>query len=151
MAVKKMRVITTSVVKQGTSDSGKSWTLYEVTAVDENGAPIEQKLKSFEDLQGDVEVEVEVQHHEKYGTSYMLKRAGGGGGGGNPGNRLGPKVDELRGRVEHLEDQVRNLGQAVEDIKILMRNGGQAPAPEPAPANPGAVGTRFGDDDDIPF
>ena len=146
MPARKIRVVSTSVIKTGTSSNGRDWTLYEVVAVDENGAPIEEKLRSFEDLQGEVEVEIERKDDAKYGTSFTLKKAGGGGG--NPGSRLGPKVDELRGRVDHLDDQVRNLQQAFEDIKLLMRNAGQAPAQDPE-AEP--AGSRFGGDDDIPF
>jgi hypothetical protein len=71
--VKKITVVSTSVIKSGTSDSGKAWTLYEVTAVNEDGAPIEEKLKSFDKLEGSVEVEVERQDDPKFGTSFMLK------------------------------------------------------------------------------
>lgn len=130
---KTITVIETTVVKTGTSSGGKDWTLYEVTAVDTNGAPIEEKLKSFDRLDGTVEVEVEKTEHEKYGVSYMLKlpRAGGAGGGGaqpqpapSPGARLGPKVDELRDRIDLLEQRMDQVVAAISAI------GAGLPVPE---------------------
>jgi hypothetical protein len=141
---KRITVIDTTVIRSGTSSSGKDWTLYEVTAVDENGAPIEEKLKSFDALSGTVEVEVEKDDNPKYGVSYMLKLPKGSAGASAPpaGARLGPKVDDLRGRVEHLEDQVSGLTRAVEEL----RGGTPVPQPTPVPTE-----TRFGGDDDVPF
>lgn len=151
MALKKLTVIDTRAIAHS-KDPAKDWTIYEVTAVDENGAPIEETLKSFDQLSGTVEVEVERQESAKYGVSFMLKLprgAGGGGGGGaaspSPGARLGPKVDEIRGRVEHLEDQVRGLRQAIEEL----RGGVPVPTAQPTPVDPPA--SKFGGDDDVPF
>lgn len=137
MPMKKMTIIDTTVIKTGTSDSGKTWTLYDVTAVSEDGQPIEEKLKSFDDLQGNVEVEVERSEHAKYGVSYMLKLPRGGGGappaGANPapaGARLGPKVDELRERVERLETDVVFLRE------VIARMNPQAIVNTPPPPAP---------------
>jgi hypothetical protein len=113
--VKRLTIIDTTVIKTGTSDSGKPWTLWEVTAVNEDGAPIEAKLKSFDKLEGTVEVDVERQSHEKYGVSYMLKLPGGAPGSSPPpsGARLGPNVDALRDRVDALETRVADLAGVV--------------------------------------
>lgn len=146
--MRKIRVIDKSVIRTGTSAGGKDWTLYDVTAVDADGAPIEEKLKSFDDLVGEVEVEVERQEHEKYGVSYMLKLPPGSAGSTaatpSPGARLGPKVDDLRGRIEHLEDQMKGLRTAVEDLK---RSAPQLSTAHPEPASPATTrGSQFGDD-----
>ena len=149
MATKKLTVIDTRAIAHS-KDPAKDWTIYEVTAVDENGAPIEETLKSFDQLSGTVEVEVERQESPKYGVSFMLKLPRGAGGGScqsapSPGARLGPKVDDLRGRVEHLEDQVRGLRTAVEEL----RGGVPVPTTQPTPVDPPA--SKFGGDDDVPF
>jgi hypothetical protein len=162
VSTRKINVIETSVIKSGSSDSGKAWTLYDVTATSVEGVPIEEKLKSFEKLDGEVEVEIERQEHEKYGVSYMLTKAGGGGGGGGGGSksagaRLGPKVDELRGRVERLEGMVDAMNSTLLGLQSLVaqvakepdsRAYGQTPEPEPERLGHNAA---FGDPDDIPF
>ena len=153
---RKIRVIEASKVSEGESN-GRSWALYEITATNLNGEPIDLKLKSFSKLAGDVEVEVERQEHEKYGVSYMLKPINANAG--SAGARLGPKVDELRGRVEHLEAQVDHLLSVVTGVQQLVhqlaREGGQAAlagASGPSPPPPGSsAGARFGGDDDVPF
>jgi hypothetical protein len=110
-ALKTITVIETSVIKQGRSSGGKDWTLREITAVSENGEPIELKLKSFDDLKGTVQVIVERQDDEKYGTSYMLKLPRGSEGSNPPpaGARLGPKVDAFEQRLRDLELRVEAL------------------------------------------
>lgn len=144
MSQRKINVISANEVHSGTSDSGVEWHLYEIIATTPEGEGIDLKLKSFEKLEGLVDVEVEKQEHEKYGVSYMLKTPKGGGGG-SPGARLGPKVDELRGRIERLESGLDNVRSDIAGLKQLVaqagegRQYGQAP-PAPAP-----------DDDDIPF
>ncbi len=156
-STKRITVITTSVIRTGTSSSGKAWTLYDVTAVDEAGAPIEQKLKSFDNLTGTVDVEVERTEHEKYGVSFMLKLprgAGGGGGGGggdaqpsSAGSRLGPKVDELRVRVDELERQNAALSaavtQLVEAVAPLLDGRPVPEVPPPTSSRPRPTAATF--------
>jgi hypothetical protein len=113
-------VIETRVVKTGTSTTGKPWTLYEVVAVSEDGAPIEEKLTTFDQLQGTVTVDVERKEHEKYGVSYTLKLPKGAPGAAPPpsaGARLGPSVDTLRERVELLEKRVDQLVTTVGQMR----------------------------------
>lgn len=125
--MRKLNVISTSVIKTGTSASGKEWTLYEVTAVTESGAPIEEKLKSFDKLEGTVEVEVERNDDPKFGTSYMLKLPGGSAP--PAGARLGPKVDELRDRVTAVEAQLAELRGLVNQLRGAAGLRDAPPAP----------------------
>lgn len=139
VTTRKLIVVSTSVVKEGSGPKG-AWALSEVTATDEHGRPVEQKLKTFEKglKRGEpIEFEIEKQTHEKYGTSFLLKLAKGSGGGG-----LGPKVDELRERVTALEETVQRL-----DAQIAGR---QSQIPSTTPVGAGAT-PAFGGDDDIPF
>jgi hypothetical protein len=141
-----INVIEAAPVKHGTSANGKDWTLYEITATAVDGTPIDEKLKSFEQLAGDnVEVEIERQEHEKYGVSYMLKRAGSK----SPGARLGPKVDEIRDRVEELERKVDYLLGEMGALRTLVVQATEGA--ELAPAGERSSEARFGGDDDIPF
>jgi hypothetical protein len=156
MSTRRINVLSAAEVHSGETN-GKPWALYEIVATTEGGEPIDLKLKSFERLDGVVEVEVEKQEHEKYGTSYLLKRAGGGGGGGGggAGARLGPKVDELRDRLDRLEPIVDRLREQVTGLASLAHQESREPAgaashygsPPPEPASE----ATFGDPDDIPF
>lgn len=146
MSTRKIHVIDAKEISSGTGAKG-AWTLYEIVATTPEGAPIDLKLKSFEKLDGPVEVEVEKQSHEKYGDSYMLKKAGGG----SAGARLGPKVDELRTRVEALEEQAEFIRNQISSINATVVALVERAAPDPSmPAAPAQTG-RFGADDDIPF
>jgi hypothetical protein len=136
---RRISVISTTVVKTGVSTSGSPWTLYEVIATDEHGAPIEEKLKSFEKLEGTVEVEVERQEHPKYGVSFTLKPvAAGAAEAPSPGARLGPKVDELRDRIATLERRLAETNSVVttlvERANAAPPSPGDSPSPLPAPA-----------------
>jgi hypothetical protein len=131
--MKKLTIIDTKVVKTGTSAGGKPWTLSEVTAVSEDGAPIEEKLKTFDKLEGTVEVDVERQDDPKYGTSYLLKLPGGSVP--PAGARLGPKVDELRDRVEALAARVEALERITTTlVERTNDSAGTSATPAPAPA-----------------
>jgi len=133
-APRTITVIETTVIKQGTSDSGKPWALREVTAIGENGEPIDLKLKTFDDLKGTVQVEVERQEHEKFGVSYLLKLPRGSEGSHPPpaGARLGPKVDAVETRVAQLETDVTYLKEVV--AQLTAPRAGQTPPPKPKPS-----------------
>lgn len=146
MSTRKINVVAAHPVNTGTSDSGREWTLYEITATTLEGEPIELKLKSFERLDGEVEVEVEKQTHEKFGDSYMLKPLGSKGG--NPGARLGPKVDELRGRIEALEAAVEALRA---DVNGLQTGVTQQPARYGQPPRNALFDDPEGEPEDVPF
>jgi hypothetical protein len=131
---RKINVLRTEQIASGTDKKGREWALYSVIATTPDGAAIEDTLKSFSPLpQGEVEVEVERQDDPKYGVSYMLKRVGG-----SAGSRLGPKVDELRDRVESLEGQVAALRDSVTGLvdltaQLARDTPGQRPSPQPRP------------------
>jgi hypothetical protein len=146
VSTRKINVVSSRELHSGETN-GKPWSIYEIVATTEGGEPIDLTLKSFEQLDGLVDVEVERQDHEKYGTSYMLKRVGGGSGGSSQaaGARLGPKVDELRDRLDRLEPIVDRLREQVTGLSQLAHQTAAA-APGYAPPEP-----TFGPDDDIPF
>jgi hypothetical protein len=116
--VRTITVIETSIIKSGQSSTGKPWTLYSVTAVDEGGEPIDEKLVSFDDLKGTVQVDVAKKDDPKYGVSYTLKLAGGSPGSNPPpaGARLGPKVDGHEERIAQLETDVAFLKEVVAQL-----------------------------------
>ena len=84
-----------SVLGSG-STNGHEWTLYGYSAVRADGTEITEKLVSLDaiPLHQEVEVEVEVREHAKYGRSLSLKM---------------PKAPSLRERVDELEERVRRL------------------------------------------
>jgi hypothetical protein len=94
---------------EGTSASGKPWTLYEVAVVGEDGEPIDEQFKSFDFLPiGElVAYEVEREDHPTYGTSYLLKLPKGARRPPKP--NLQAEIEELRQRIARLESQVRSL------------------------------------------
>lgn len=115
MGKRKLTVTSISQITTFTNKRGNPSTLYEVYALGEDGEPIDLPLRSFEELPQNelIEVDVERYFHEKHGESYTLStgRGGGGSGGGSPspGARLGPKVDELRDRLDEIERRVARL------------------------------------------
>lgn len=118
--------------------------IYDVTATSEAGDPIELELRSFSNLPTGVgEYEVS-EYRGKKGVSYTLKKAGGGGSGGA---RLGPKVDELRDRVDALEETVRRLQSEITGLKSNAHQDARQTQQQPATSD----ASRFGGDDDIPF
>lgn len=163
MSLRKIHVVSTPVIKSGTGRNGSTYTLREVIATDPEGAPIQEKLKTFDDgiTSGPVEVEVERQDDPQWGPSYLLRLPRQGGGGGSPGARLGPKVDELRDRLERVEQQIQHLLTEVGGLVAEAHSRGST-APTPPPANelaltgepatqaPPPRNATF-DDDDIPF
>jgi hypothetical protein len=101
MSTRRLTVLETKALKSGTGANGKPWTIYDVTAVGEDGAPIEEKLRSFDELHGTVEVEIERVEHEKYGVSYTLKLPRGAPGA------AGRRAAQPRGRARADRDNAR--------------------------------------------
>lgn len=109
---RKITVLGLDIEFQGRSKStGNEFTIYNVTALGEDGLPIELRLRTFDKdlpLNELIEVEVEKRDDARHGTTYTV---------GIPGKRnqeprrngLAGSVDELRGRVEALEALVQTL------------------------------------------
>lgn len=109
MSTRNLTVRSCNVRHEGTSASGKPWTLYEVAVVGEDGEPIAEDFKSFENLPiGElVAYEVEREDHPTYGTSFLLKLPKGARR--PPKANLQAELAELRQRIDRLESQVRSL------------------------------------------
>lgn len=99
--------------------NGRERHVYKVRAETPDGRPVAQRLRAFDQLPTDGQprdYRIRPDHHETYGTSYVLSLPGG----------LTPRVEELERRVEAIGHRVHRLEQD---------------APTAAPA-----GARFGDD-----
>jgi hypothetical protein len=123
----KRRLTVTDQSVMATWDNGKGGetTLYEITAVDENGAPVTEKLRSFAELEEGVLIEYEIEryNHPTHGLSYTLHR---------------PKQNTAR-RVAALEKQVQTLLDRLSAVE--MQVGVEPPAPPQEERG----------EDDIPF
>jgi hypothetical protein len=138
VSTRKLTVCSCEVRHEGTSASGKPWTLYEVAVVGEDGEPIKEEFKSFEMLPvGElVEYEVEREDHPTYGTSYRLRLPKGARRPPKP--NLQSEMEELRQRIARLESEVGAL------------TGSGAPA-SAAVASPALASMGPAPDEEIPF
>jgi hypothetical protein len=151
MSLKRLNILAVDAIHEGQTN-GRNWTIYGVTALNEAGDHIEQKLRSFDELPlGDGTYEVEAREYKgEQQFTIKLPGAGGGGGGGggssasaNPGARLGPKVDELRQRLDNTDRVVTQQGDEIAELKAAVRAlaDGRSPAslpadtPKPKPAS----------------
>lgn len=109
MPTRRLTVTSCNVKFEGTSKTGKPFTLYEVGVLDEAGEPIMEEFKSFDSLPlGElIEYEVEREDHAKYGVSYLLKLPKGMVAARRP--NLQGDIAALRERVDTLERQVASL------------------------------------------
>lgn len=161
MATKRLRITKCEPVYQGTGTKGP-YTIYEIEAADANtGILVNQPLRSFDHLTVGETADFEVSKYERAGkpTTYTLKKAGGGGGRGN--NALGPKVDELRDRLNLVEQNMEvmraNLTNVQQIVERLSAGQPAAQVTTPAPSLAGddvfggGGGSGPADDDDIPF
>lgn len=107
MAKRTLIVTEKSRVTSGTNDKGGEWTLWKLAATTEDGQPVKAELRSFADIAIGKPVEYELEKQDYKGAEqFMLKPPKKGGAA------LGPKVDELRARVENLEAEVAELKAA---------------------------------------
>lgn len=122
---RRLTVTGQSVISTWDNGKGGETTLYEITAVDENGAQVTEKLRSFAELEEGVLIEYEIEpyNHEKHGLSYTLHR---------------PKQNTTK-RVIALEKQVQTL---LDRVSALEMQAGVEP--------PDAPQEERGEDD-IPF
>jgi hypothetical protein len=141
---RRLQVVGCEVRYQGSNDKGP-YTIYEIAALDENGEPVEQDLRSFDEFPVDGELhefEVTPYNHPKHGRSYTLKLPGQGGSK-SPGARLGPKVDALREDLERQQQQIGELNRRLAELEGRLNaapTGGLMSRTTPTP-----------DEEDIPF
>lgn len=97
--------------------TGGEYVMYDVEAVDESGEPIGHRLRAYQELPLDKLQEFEVHRfdNERYGTSYTLKLP-------KAGARLGPKVDELRDRVDRQAKVINALIAHIAGAEIGSAN-----------------------------
>lgn len=128
MAKRTLIVTEKSRITSGSSDKGGEWTLWKLAATTADGKPVEAELRSFADVEIGKPVEYDLEKQDYKGSEqFMLKPPK------KRGASLGPKVDELRARVDKLEAEVAELKAA-----------GGRPQGDPVP-----VGAATGDD--LPF
>lgn len=113
---RRLQVVGCDVGYQGTNKNNEPYTIYDVAALDENGEPVDQPLRSFDELPIDGELhEFEVTPYDgKNGRTYTLKRTDQPK---SSGARLGPKVDALREQVEAQAEQIGALNRRVADLE----------------------------------
>lgn len=131
---RKLTVTACNPLHSGVGKNNKPWTIFEVFAVDESGATVEAKLRSFDALTLNKLVEYEVERREdaRHGTSYMLKK---------PGRREPPvdprvlelRITELRESHEALVERVKAAEDLVVELLAFLKAGSQSgdrPLPE---------------------
>jgi hypothetical protein len=95
--------------------TGGEYAMYDIKALDEGGAPISERLRSFEPMPvGELrEYEVHPYDNEQFGRSYTLKLP-------KAGSRLGPKVDALREEVDELKAENKKLAGRIAALESRM-------------------------------
>lgn len=109
-------------IQDGQTSTGGKYTLWQVRATKPDGIPIEQNLRSFEELALDVPLKVSVERFEsdQFGVSYTVKS-------------IKPKLSE---RVEMLEDTTKRLESELDALKAKVANLTAPPPPPPPPPPP---------------
>lgn len=85
--------------------SGRQRHVYKVRAETPEGRPVSERLRAFDQLPVDGQLRdyrIRADHHETYGTSYVLSLPGG----------LTPRVEDLERRVEAIGQRVHRLEQS---------------------------------------
>lgn len=103
MCVTYQKVLATWPNRKGTSETN----LYEVTAVDENGEPVTEKLRSFAELELNVLIEYEVEpyEHPQHGKSWTVKKPRS-----NTTQRVGVLEKQLEDALDRLSAVEAQLG-----------------------------------------
>jgi hypothetical protein len=99
MCVTHQRVIATWPNSKGTADTH----LYEITAVDENGAEINETLRSFAEVELNILIEYDLEpySHPQHGDSWTVKK---------------PRSNTTQ-RVAHLEKQLEDVTDRLSAIE----------------------------------
>lgn len=103
---RRLKIISCQQITTGPGKDGRpDWTLYAVDAFDRHGKRVVEELRSFDPLEPGKEDEfaVERRDHERYGTSFLLKRVRG---------KVGDRVAELERQVAGHEKRIAELEAA---------------------------------------
>lgn len=102
MCVTHQKVIATWPNSKGTSETH----LYEVTAVDENGLPITEKLRSFSELELNILIEYDLEpySHPQHGESWTVKK---------------PRSNTTQ-RVQHLEKELVDVKDRLAAVEATV-------------------------------
>lgn len=105
LCVTSQKILATWDNPKGTKDTN----LWEVIAVDEHGQPVNEKLRSFAELELGVlyEYEIEPYTHPKHGKSWTVKK---------------PRSNTTQ-RVQHLEQEVRDMKDQISGIEAQLAKG----------------------------
>lgn len=112
---RKLTVTSCNALRSGVGKNDKPWTMYEVFAVDEGGAPVEAKLRSFDPLKLNelVEYEITKREDQRHGTSYTLKK---------PGKREPPPDPRLlQAKIEEQRVAIEKLTRRTTDVEAALR------------------------------
>lgn len=115
-----MTVTDQSILSTWPNPKGKGEThLYELTAVDEHGQPITDKLRSFAELEiGKLDIyEVEPYNHPQHGQSLTVHR---------PRSNTSNRVTALEKQVNDLANRVAALEEKPQSEGVVLRKGGKA-------------------------
>lgn len=131
---KKKLVITEQTELAHWQANGEDKTIYEVKAVNENGQPINKKLRSFhpEIPQGElIEFEVSEYIHEKWGQTFTLKLP-------SKGRASKKDITDLRSQFEGLANRLGAVEADIAQIKakLLRDKPLDKPLDKPPPRQP---------------
>jgi hypothetical protein len=143
---RRLQVVGCEVRYQGSNDKGP-YTIYEIAALDQNGEPVEQDLRSFDELPVDGELhefEVTPYNHPKHGRSYTLKLPGQGGSKSpSPARGSGRRSTRCARRSSAQQQQIGELNRRLAELEGRLKaapTGGLMSRTTPTP-----------DEEDIPF
>lgn len=113
----RLRITSCTQVYHGQNARGDQYTIYEVEATRENGAPVRERLRSFENLPLElIEVMVVPYRSAKFGISYTLSR------------RNRPNSAE---RIAELTQRADGLDRVVAELKSRLDALEGKPPPDP--------------------
>jgi len=100
----RLRITACASVYHGEHPNGHKYTIYEIEAAKPDGTPVEQRLRSFEELPVGEEIDLSVVKYqdESAGISYTLSRRGGSGNAAKI-KKLEQVVQDLTARLEVVE------------------------------------------------
>lgn len=140
MPLKKLTITGMTAITSGVGNYGP-WTLYGVEAVNEDGQPINETLKTFQELPLDQLIEVEIERKEtpEYGVEFTIKKPKGARYGlrPSPGDDA---YEDLKRRVYALEQHCGLVAPSYTSPAVT-----DVPVASQAPVAPVA------DLDEIPF